>query len=193
MSFYWDSEGSPVGSILRGVYWPSLWGITILPVTSACMCVWAFVALLIFWPLVLHVLYTPTDVCWACRITPETGKGVRSYLLLPALSAEFNRRPLGFRRPLRMPPGALLFCWSEAETPGSPMAWPGLSSELVLRWGWELAPWALRLLGSALLSLSLTFRCSHLFAINACLLSWPRLELEYLLGCALLYFFDAPL
>ena len=75
MSFYWDSEGSPVGSILRGVYCPSLGGIITLPITSACMCVWAFVAVLIFWPLVFHVLYKPINMYWDYRIIPRDWQG----------------------------------------------------------------------------------------------------------------------
>lgn len=193
MSFYWDSEGSRVGSILRGVYCPSLWGIIILPITSACMCVWAFVAVLIFWPLVFHVLYKPTNVYWDYRIIPRDWQGSEE---LPCLFLLFlqilTTDPWGSEGLW----GCLLGLFRFVDPKLRPQAhrWLGQVRAASLCWGGAgngLPGSRAARFRSA--ELALTFRWSHLLAVNAGLLSWPRLELEYLLGGALLYFFDAPL
>lgn len=73
-------------------------------------------------------------------------------MFIPALSAGFNHRPLGFRRPLRMPPGALPFCLSEAKAQAH--RWLGQVRAASLCCGGPgTGSRALGPLGSALLSL----------------------------------------
>lgn len=101
-------------------------------------------------------------------------------MLPPALLQILTTEPWGSKASEDASQGSVL--QFEAEAPGSPVAWPGLRCVRVLRVGWELAPRVLRPLGPP--ELVLTFHRSHLLAINACFLSWPRMSGVLLTLCA---------
>lgn len=105
-----------------------------------------------------------------CRIHLWLARDWGITIFLPDLSENFNHSPLGLKRLLRTPHVTSSSCCFETEAQRSPVTCLGSHSLLVVKV-------ALRLLGPTWLSFSLTFHYSHLFAINTCFLSWPRMEL----------------